>query len=139
MPLRLPTHRQPPGGYNRQSRPNVWERYQSPKFFHRNEDMWTSRLKRTPNGFGVHEVPRPNENSRFSKRIPNILYFHYVWLTLVGVISIAQLHMTSCLAPMWEGVPNYAYTKVGFKRSLVFYGYFLWSWRVYSLVLDQRP
>jgi hypothetical protein len=77
------------GGYSRQSGPNVWEGYQSLKLFKRTEDKWTGRLQRTPNGFRVHEAPRPNETSGFSRKTPNIRYVHYDWLRFGGVICFS--------------------------------------------------
>jgi hypothetical protein len=38
-------------------------RISSLKFFKRTEDKWTGKLLRTPNGFRIHEAPRPNENN----------------------------------------------------------------------------
>jgi hypothetical protein len=38
-------------------------RISSLKSFKRTEDKWTGKLQRTPNGFRIHEAPRPNEDS----------------------------------------------------------------------------
>jgi len=54
----------------------------------------------------------------------NIQSIFYDWLIFGGVIFASLLHVTLCLAPVWEGVPNYAYMKVVFIRSLVIYGLF---------------
>jgi hypothetical protein len=112
------------GGYSRQSGPNVWAGYLSLKFFKRTEDKWTGKTPRTPNGFGIHEAPRPNETSGFSRRTPNIHFFCYDWSSFGGVISVSLLHVTSCLAPVLEGVLGYAYMTTGFDHSLVLYNLF---------------
>jgi hypothetical protein len=47
-------------------------RISSMEFLKINEDKWISKLQRTPNGYGIHKAPRPNENNPSSRRTPNI-------------------------------------------------------------------
>jgi hypothetical protein len=79
------------------------------------------RHLRTPNGFRIHEAPRPNETIIFSRKTPNIRSFHHDWPSFGAVIYVSLPHVTSSLSPLLEGVLFYTYMTVGFDNSLVFY------------------
>jgi hypothetical protein len=48
-----------------------------------------------------------------SQEEPPIYAFLYDWSSFGGVISTFLLHVTSCLAPLLEGVPNMPIQQLG--------------------------